>query len=54
MVFLEAATGYNAMVRSLSGFAIFLIHNSSQMDVTWVGEDITDGLIGSIAVGLNL
>ncbi|KAF8919607.1 aromatic compound dioxygenase [Mucidula mucida] len=27
---------------------------NAMMDVTWVGEDITDGLIGSIAVGLNL
>lgn len=24
------------------------------MDITWVGSDITDGLIGSIAVGLNM
>ncbi len=25
-----------------------------QMDITWVGEDITDGLIGSITVALNM
>ncbi|KAF9036917.1 aromatic compound dioxygenase [Hymenopellis radicata] len=27
---------------------------NAMMDITWVGEDITDGLIGTIAVGLNL
>lgn len=24
------------------------------MDITWVGDEITDGLIGSISVGLNM
>ncbi|KAK0502853.1 aromatic compound dioxygenase [Armillaria luteobubalina] len=27
---------------------------NAEMDITWVGEDITDGLIGSITVALNM
>ncbi|KAF8908422.1 aromatic compound dioxygenase [Mucidula mucida] len=27
---------------------------NAEMDITWVGDEITDGLIGSISVGLNM
>ena len=27
---------------------------NADMNITWVGDDIMDGLIGSITVGLNL
>ncbi len=52
--FSESATGYDATVCILIQSSRLLPNFLRQMDITWVDDDITDGLIDSITVPLNM